>query len=141
MKSLADTIRLRRFCFRFCMVYVLLVEIKLIFMMFPIAAIFRSAICQNTQDWNLFAVKERNDTIIEHIGGKECIFPVIQLFGKCLFGIGVNHSLLVDSSNSFHVADTEGILSNQVPWMFCFNLSCGLLFFFCFFQGLELRLR
>ena len=122
------------------MVYVLQVEIKLIFMMFPIAAIFRSTICQNTQDWNFFAVKEGNDTIIEHVGGNQCIFPIIQ-FGKCHFGIGVNHSLLVDSSNAFHVADIEGILSNQVPWMFCFNLSCGLLFFFCFFQGLELRLR
>ena len=28
MKSLADSIRLRRFCFRFCMIYVLQVEIK-----------------------------------------------------------------------------------------------------------------
>ncbi len=34
MKSLADSIRLRRFRFRFCMVHVFLVEIKLIFMMF-----------------------------------------------------------------------------------------------------------
>ena len=97
------------------MVYVLQVEIKLIFMMFPVAAIFRSAICQNTQDWNLFAVKEGNDTIIEHIGGNQCVFPVIQ-FGKCHFGIGVNHGLLVDPSNTFHVTDIEGILSNQVTY-------------------------
>lgn len=122
------------------MVYVLQVEIKLIFMMFPVAAIFRSAICQNTQDWNLFAVKEGNSAIIEHIGGNQCIFSII-LFGKCHFGIGVNHSLLADSSNSFHVADIEGILSNQATWMFCSNLSSDPLFFFCFFQGLELRLR
>ena len=81
MKSPADSIRLRRFCFRFSMIYVLQIKRKLIFMMFPVAAIFRSAICQNTQNRKSFTVKEGNDTIIEHIGCNQCIFRVIK-FGE-----------------------------------------------------------
>ena len=92
------------------------------------------------QDRNLFALKEGNDAVMEHIGCNQCVFPIIQ-FGKCHFGIGVNDGLLVDSSNPLHVTDIEGILSNQATGIFRFNLSSCLLFCFWFFQGLELRLR
>ena len=66
MKSLIDSIHLRRFRFRFCMIFVPLSRDKVHIHDFPTAAVFRSVICQNTLEWNFLAIREGNDTISLH---------------------------------------------------------------------------
>ena len=54
-----------------------------------------------------------NHPVVEGIGGYQCIFAVIEL-SKCVFGVSVNDSLLIDAPHSFDRAYVVGVLREQV---------------------------
>ena len=54
-------------------------EVELIFVMLSLAAVFGSAIGQNAQQRNILFLKERKNAIVQHVGGHQCIFAVIEL--------------------------------------------------------------
>ena len=108
--------------------------------MFAVPAIFRATISQNSQDGNLICIEERDHTIIEHIRGNQSILAIIE-FRKSHLGIGVYNRLLINTSYAFHITDLERILSNEIAGMLGFDFSNGFLFFFGFFQCLQLEFR
>ena len=67
--------------------------------MLPIAAVFRPAISQDSEEPYVFRFKERHHFVIENIGGGQGIFPVVK-FDEGDSGISVNKGLLVNSANT-----------------------------------------
>ena len=119
------------------MVDIFKVQIKLVFVMLPITAIFRTTIGENAQQGNFMLIEEWNYLVIEHIGCDQCIFTVIEL-GKCHLGISIDEGLLIDPADALQIPHVKGILCTKIARMFGFNLSFGFLRFFGFFQRLEL---
>ncbi len=77
--------------------------------MLPIAAVFRAAVSQDSQEPDIFGFKERHHFIVQNIGGGQRIFAVVK-FDESNARISINKGLLVNSTNTFHIADVESIL-------------------------------
>ncbi len=122
VKSLANSVGLRASGFGLAVINVLQGLIKLVFMVLPSAAVFRSSVGQNSQQLNTIFFVEGYYTVIKHIGCYKSIFAVIQL-GESNLGISVYKSLLVDPADSFDGTYVVGVLRSQVTWMMRFDLS------------------
>lgn len=133
VKPLADTVRLRRTRLCFGVVNIFDRQVKLILVMLPIAAVFRAAIGQDTKQANVFGFKKRQHFIIEDIRCDERVFPIVK-FDECDSRISINKGLLVDSADTFQIADIKGILRSQIAGMFSFDLTVRLLFEFGFLK-------
>jgi hypothetical protein len=48
-------------------------------MMFPVPAVFTPPVGEDTQEGNLLGIEKGNHPVVEHIGGRQGVFPVVQL--------------------------------------------------------------
>src|SRR5271166_253567 len=124
VEALSDAIRLRALRLGPRMVDVLDGEIKLVFVMLGIAAIFRAAIGQHPRKHHFFFVEERHDPVIQEIGRRDRRLAIIE-FGKGHFRIGVDEGLLIDAANALHVADVESVLRAAIAGALAFELTSG----------------
>ena len=139
MEALSNAIRLRTLRLGSRMINILHREIKLVFVMLGIAAIFRAAISQHTCELHLLSIEEWQDTVVQEIGCGNRRLAIIEL-GKDDLGIGVDEGLLVDAADALHVADVESVLRAAIARALALEFAVRLLLFFSFFQRYDLRL-
>ena len=98
------------------MVDILHRQIQLILVGFPVSAVFRAAIGENTQPWNIVFFIERKHAVMQHVGRYQRILAIVQL-GKGHFRVGVDEGLLVNASDALDGADLVGVLRAQLARM------------------------
>ncbi len=103
------------------MIDILQCEIELIFVS-GIAAIFGTAIGQNTRELHLLFIEEGHDPIIQEIGRGDRRLAIIE-FSESDFRIGINKSLLIDAANALHDADVEGVLGAAIARALALELA------------------
>src|SRR5213595_3701219 len=97
-------------------------------MMLSFSFILGSSVGKYSKQWDVLLLKEWQHQVIKQIGCSNSIFSVIH-FCKSNPGIGINKGLLINSSNTFNVANIISILSAKITRMFPFQFLRRLLFF------------
>jgi transposase len=83
-----------------------------------------------------------NDKVLpffEHISGCDGSFGDIEL-RKSDFAVGINKRLLIDTANTFEVADIEGVLRPQITRVGCFDLTTDLIIMLFLFKSSNLSI-
>src|SRR5579885_454781 len=94
--------------------------------MVAVAAVFGSAVGQDSQQRNALLFIEGQHTVIEHVGRHEGGLVVVQ-FDEGHLGIGINEGLAVDTANSFNRTYVLSVLHAQVAGMSRLDFAMGLL--------------
>jgi hypothetical protein len=115
-------------------------QIELVFMVLPVAAVFRAAIGEDSQKRNVMFLEEGKYAVVQQISGNKGIFSVVEL-GHRHFGVGIDEGLLVNPSDTFQITHIEGVLKAQVARVFRLDLAESLLLILCFLQCRELFFR
>ena len=84
-------------------------------------------------------LKERQNLIIEYISGCDGCFGGIEL-RKSDFAVGINKRLLIDTANTFEVADIKGVLRPQITRVGCFYLTTDLIIMLFLFKSNNLSI-
>lgn len=101
------------------------------------ATVFNTAVGKHTQQRDVLGFEERQDAIVEHVGGNQRILAIIEL-GRSGFGVRVDKRLLVDASHTLELTDIERILSPQITGMLGFDLPISLFLILGLLQGNDL---
>ncbi len=67
MESFTDTVRLRRSGFRLRVIDVIDCQVELIVIAFRFTTVLSAPVCQNSQDWQVVALVEREYSIVEQV--------------------------------------------------------------------------
>src|SRR5207247_293002 len=135
---LTDSIGLRRTYLYFTVLDTFDIQVEFILMMLSFSFILGSSVGKYSKQWDVLLLKEWQHQVIKQISCSNSIFSVVH-FCKSNPGIGINKGLLINSSNTFNVANIISILSAKITRMFRFNFSAGFSFFFFAFQSYHLR--
>ena len=95
-------------------------------MVFGIAAVLGAAVGEHATQLHLVSIKERQDTVVEQVGGGDRRLAVVQL-GEGHLGVGVDEGLLVDPPNPFHGANVKGVLGSAVAGALALELTMRIL--------------
>jgi len=82
-------------------------------------------------------LEERQDSIVEHIGGNQGILAVVE-FGPSDLGVSVDKGLLIDASDTLKCTYVEGVLGSQIAGMLGFDLAVGFFVIFSLLQSDDL---
>lgn len=109
VEPLANAVGLRMACLGFGVLDVVECQVQLVIMRFRFAAVFGSPVGQHAQDAHAVFGKERQNPIVQQIGGGNRRLGGIQL-GKRHLAVGVDKRLLVNAADTLEGADVERIL-------------------------------
>ena len=109
VEPLANAVGLRMACLGFGVPDVVECQVQLVIMRFRFAAVFGSPVGQHAQDAHAVFGKERQNPIVQQIGGGNRRLGGIQL-GKRHLAVGVDKRLLVNAADTLEGADVERIL-------------------------------
>ena len=105
--------------------------------MLALAAVFRAAIGEHAQQRNLVLFEERQDAVVEQIGGDQGGLAVVE-FGEGDLGVGVEKRLLIDAAYALDGADIVRVLCAEIAGMRGLDLAVGFFLFASAFQGAQL---
>ena len=95
VEAFTDAVCLRTLGLDFGVINVLDGQIQLVFMCFPVSAVFGSPVREHPHQFQVVLLEEGNHPVIEHVRRHERVLPVVK-FGESDFGIGVDDRLLVN---------------------------------------------
>ncbi len=98
------------------------------------AAELGAAIGQHALERHVMLVKERDNPVVEQVGGGDWCLAIIEL-GDPQLAIGIDEGLLMDASNAFKRADVEGVLGAAIAGAFGFEFTPGFLVRLGLFQS------
>lgn len=97
-------------------------------MVLSCATVLSSSVCKYSHKRNTILVIHGDYPVIKHICSHQCHFAIVELNGSHL-GIGVDKSLLINTTNTFDITHIVRILSTEITRMVGFNFSFGYFFF------------
>src|SRR5438477_4575887 len=97
---------------------------KFVFVVLALAAVFRTAIGEHAQQRNLMLFEEWQYAVVEQVGRDQGVLAVIE-FGEGDYGVGVEETLLVDTTYSLDGAHVVRVLRAQVAGMRGLDLAVG----------------
>ena len=114
-------------------------RLKLVLVVLAGATVFSATVGKNPQESNPVSLEERQDAVVEYIGGDQSVLTVVELDGGEL-RVGIDEGLLVDSARPFEGSDIERILGSQIARMPGFDLTMGFFLVLGLLQGDDLAL-
>ncbi len=121
------------------MVDVLDRQVELVFVPIVGAAELGAAVGQHALQRHVVFLEERDDAIIEQIGGGDRGLAAIEL-GEAELAVGIDEGLLVDASDALEGSDIERILRAAIAGAFGIELAVSFFVGLGFFQGGELAI-
>ncbi len=102
-------------------------------MLINTTTVFSASVSQDSQHWQLMILEERQNLVTQHICCRDWCFCRVELCER-YFAVGINERLLIDTPNTFKVANIECVLR---AWVCCFYLTTS---FIIMLRVLEQRL-
>jgi len=115
-------------------------EIKFVFVPVMGTAELGAAVGQHPLQRHVVFLEERNDPVIEHVGGGDRGLAIVEL-GKGDLAVGVDERLLVDPADALQRADIECVLGAAIAGAFGVELAVGFLVGLGLLQRGELTFR
>ena len=113
MDARADAIRLLAVCLGPNMVYVFNGEIKLIGVVFDLAALLRAAICEDSQQADLVLSEEGDHAVVQQVRSRDGRFLGVEYVNGHA-GLGIDEGLLINPAHTLHCAHVIGVLAAQL---------------------------
>ncbi len=109
-------------------------------MLFNSTAVFSASVSQDSEHWQLMSLEERKNLAIQDICCGDWCFCRVEL-SEGDFAVCINERLLIDTSNTFQIANIERVLRAKITWMCCFYLTTRLVIMLLAFKGCYLLVR
>ena len=140
VEAFADAIRLRAFRRGPRMVDVFERQIAFIRMPIDLAAVFRTAVRQDTTQGNLVRGEKAQHPIVQQISGRDRRLFRVEL-GEADSGVRVDEGLLINPTDAFEGAHVEGVLRAAVTGALALEFPVSFFVALRTLERGELRLR
>jgi hypothetical protein len=134
VEPLDDTVGLRAAGLGAGVVDVLDRQVELVFVPVVGAAELGAAVGEQPLQRHAVLLEERDDPVVEQIGGGDRGLAVVEL-GEAELGVGIEEGLLIDAPDALEGSDVEGVLGAAVAGAFGVELAVGFLVGLGFLQG------